>query len=113
MQVALRPDRTVHALGFGVAPSLHETAPGVLEEGTVETISDETHTAILAAMPDHGGGVTLSEDHQTITPNPEPEASIQMREAAQAAATQRAADIALLAASDDPYHQAIARLMQR
>lgn len=73
----------------------------------VEEIDLPTLGAILAAMPEHGGGVVLSEDHSSVTPAPEPGGYWTMLAAQQ----QRTDDLALLASSDDPRHQAMARLL--
>lgn len=109
-------DRTVMGLGtFRLAPyHVGDDGKPTIDGGigerdgcVIEQISAETLAAIHAAMPSHGGGVTISPDHTTITANPEPPEAAEAIRARQ----QRAADLATLAASNDPVHQALARLL--
>lgn len=73
---------------------------------TIETVDDATYAAIQAALPDHGAGVRLSEDHLTVTPlAPDPDVVAER-------AIQRAADAELaaaVAAHKDPVVQALAK----
>ena len=105
MYALLDGNRTVIQLG---------DHPGDRDGHTAEEVSDETLAAIHAALPAHGGGVALSEDHGTVTANPEPAGAAALREDAAARVRQRADDLRTLvghAAIPDDLKAALARLV--
>ncbi len=91
---------------LSITPLIDHGAMHAREGCVVEELTPQTFYAVKQALPDHGWGVSLSEDHQTITPMEPPAEWVAQRAAA---AAEHTALVALVAAHPDALVKALAQ----